>query len=583
MPRDPFRNLRHAQGELTRGLFAFRSAFLSVWGFSLAINVLLLMPSIYMLQVYDRVLSSRNEVTLLMLTLIMAGLYGLEAALEFVRGRVLVRTTAAIDVAVSPRVFDAAFERGLRSGPGHAGRALSDLSCIRYFLTGQGLFAFFDTPWTPLYLLVIFLLSPWLGLFAVVAAVALLGLAWLNERLTGPALAEAARLQQHALAYAGANLRNAEVIEAMGMLAALRRRWIAKQMCYLPMRSSVTDRSVALAAVTRFVRLFSQSAVLGLGALLVIENKLTPGGMIAASILLGRALAPVELAIATWRQFVAARSAHERLNELLSEHPPRGERLSLPRPLGIVTAENIVVAPPGGGAPILKGLTFRVKPGLTIAVVGPSASGKSTLARALVGVWSPLAGAFRLDGADIHTWAREEVGPWIGYLPQDVELFEGSIAENIARFGVAAAEDVVDAARKAGVHELSLRFPHGYDTVLGEGGFTLSAGQRQRIALARALYGDPALIVLDEPNANLDEAGDLALIAALGIARAESRTVFVVTHRANVLAAVDAVMVIAEGTIQAFGPRDAVMKAYAARTTLPDGSAGETVIRQDAA
>ena len=550
-----------SRGEFAEAILRFRRVFYSVAAFSFAVNLLLLVPAIYMLQVYDRIITSRNEVTLYMLTFIMLGLLLLEATLEWVRARVLVRTSSALDMRMNGRVFEASFERYLTGRNGQAAQSLGDVTNVRQFLTGNGLFAFFDAPWTPLYLLVIFMLSPWLGLFAVAAAIVLLSTAYANERLTGPILTEAGRLAQSANAYAGNTLRNAEVIEAMGMLPSLKQRWLDRQLRFLVLQGKASDRAGAISAATRFFRIASQSCILGLGALLVIENHITAGGMIAASILLGRALAPVELAVATWRGFVSARASFHRLEGLLAAYPPRRETLTLPRPQGLVAADNLVVGAPGSRDPILKGLKFRVPAGSMVAVVGPSASGKSTLARALVGVWAPLAGAVRLDAADVHNWNKADLGPWIGYLPQDVELFEGTLAQNIARFGELDSERIVKAAQRAGVHELILRMPLGYETPIGEGGATLSGGQRQRIALARALYGNPALVVLDEPNANLDDAGDAALIAALRALKEERCTVFVMTHRINVLAVVDAVMVMAGGTIQSFGPRDTVMKA----------------------
>lgn len=553
------------RGELGEVIRSFRGAFYPVGAFSFAINVLLLVPAIYMLQIYDRVLSSRNEVTLYMLTFIMVGLYLLESILELVRSRVLIRAGAALDLQLGPRLFDASFERYLQARGGNPGQALADLTNVRQFLTGKGLFAFFDAPWTPIFIAVIFLLHPWLGAFALASALLLFALAYVNERATGPMLDEAAKLAQSANNYAAGNLRNAEVVEALGMLPNLRRRWFGRQSRFLAMQAQASDRAAWVGAATRFFRLTLQSAILGVGALLVIDSQLSAGGMIAASILLARALSPVDLAIATWRSLVTARGAYARLNRLLESHPARGEAISLPRPEGAVAAENLIVGAPGTREPILKGITFQVPPGMVVAVVGPSAAGKSTLARALVGVWSPMNGAIRLDGADVHKWNKEELGPWMGYLPQDVELFEGTIAENIARFGALESEHVVRAARKAGVHEMVLRLPRGYDTPIGEGGTALSAGQRQRIALARAIYGDPCLVVLDEPNSNLDDEGDAALLAALGALKQEKRTVFVMSHRVNVLRAADAVMILASGMLQAFGPRDAVLKAMRAR------------------
>jgi ATP-binding cassette, subfamily C, type I secretion system permease/ATPase len=547
-------------GELGQVIAGFRRVFWAVGAFSFAINVLLLAPAIYMLQIYDRVLSSRNEATLYMLSFIIAGLFLLEAILELVRSRVLVRAGAALDLRLGARLFDASYERYLLARSGNPGHALADLTNIRQFLTGKGLFAFFDAPWTPIFVLVIFLLHPGLGVFALCSALILVALAYVNERATGPLLVEAAKLSQSANNYAVANLRNAEIIEALGMLTNVRRRWFARHSGFLALQANASDRGAWVAAATRFFRLTLQSAILAMGALLVIADALSPGSMIAASILLARALSPVELAIATWRGMVSARISYDRLDKLLESHPVRAQSTSLPRPQGAVAAENLVLGVPGSRNAILKGLSFHAAPGTIVAVVGPSAAGKSTLARALVGVWPPINGAVRLDGADVHKWNKEELGPWIGYLPQDVELFEGTIAENIARFGRLDSDTIVNAARKAGVHEMVLRLPEGYETSIGEGGMVLSGGQRQRIALARALYGDPALVVLDEPNSNLDDDGDAALLAALRALKHDKRTVFVMSHRVNVLRVADAVMILAGGALQAYGPRDTVLK-----------------------
>jgi ATP-binding cassette subfamily C exporter for protease/lipase len=547
-------------GELGQIIGGFRGVFCAVGGFSFAINLLLLVPALYMLQIYDRVLSSRNEVTLYMLTLIVLGLFLLEAILELIRSKVLIRAGVALDLRLGSRLFDASFERTLQASEAHPGQALGDLASIRQFLTGKGLLAFFDAPWTPIYILVIFLLSPWLGAFAVSAALILFALAYLNERLTGRLLDDAGTAARSAGDYAAGNLRNAEVIEALGMLPSLRRRWFARQSRFLDLQARASERAASVGAATRFFRLTLQSAILGAGALLVLDNRLTPGGMIAASILLGRALSPVDLAIATWRGLASARGAYGRLKGLLAAHPPRAATTALPRPQGSLVVENLVVAAPGSRQPVLRGINLRIPAGSVTAVVGPSASGKSSLARTLVGVWRPLSGAARLDGAELHKWNKEDLGPWIGYLPQDVELFEGTVAENIARFGELDSGRIVEAARKAGVHDMVLRLAEGYDTQIGEGGAVLSAGQRQRVALARALFGDPALIVLDEPNSNLDEAGDAALIAALRTAKQEQRTVFVMTHRLNILNVVDAVAVLAGGVLRAYGAREAILK-----------------------
>jgi ATP-binding cassette, subfamily C, bacterial exporter for protease/lipase len=550
-----------AKGELTDVLLTLRRVFYALAAFSFAVNLLLLTPAIYMLQMYDRVLTSRNEGTLLVLTLLMLGLLLLESALEFVRSRVLVRAGAAVDLKIDGRVFDAAFARTMSGQDSRTGQALGDLASLRQFLTGKGLFAFFDAPWTPLYLLVIFLLHPWLGLFGALSALTLFLLAWLNERATGKLLAQSNQLATSAQQYAVTSLRNAEVIDAMGMLGGLRQRWFARQSAFLAMHGEASDRAAWIGGASRFFRLALQSGILGLGAFLVLQGQLTAGGMIAASILLGRALAPVDLAIATWRNFVSAREAYARTNTLLAAFPEPRYTVALPRPRGAVSVENLLLAAPGSRDPILKGISFSVPAGSLVAVVGASASGKSSLARALVGIWRPLTGAVRLDNAEVSSWDRAQLGPWLGYLPQDVELFEGSVAENIARFGDIDSDRVVDAARRAGVHDMILRLTKGYETQIGVGGLVLSGGQRQRIGLARALYGDPALVVLDEPNASLDEAGDTALLAALRSMKEEKRTVFVMSHRINVLEAVDAVLVLANGKIKAFGPRQEIMSA----------------------
>ncbi len=558
---------RLPKGELTDAIAAMRRVFLVVGAFSFAVNLLLLVPALYMLQTYDRVLTSRNESTLLLLTLILVGLLALEGALEFVRSRVLIRVSSFLDVQLAGRVFDAMF-RGAARGPGANTRVLSDLGHIRQFLAGKGLLAFFDAPWLPIYLLVVFLLSPWLGLFAAVAAAILLVLAWYNEQSTGELHVIAGRLNATAAQQAVATLRNAEVIHAMGMQGAMRNRWLAKQMEFLAVSGEASDRGAKIGGLVRFSRMVLQSGILGLGAWLVLQNQLTPGGMIAASILLGRALAPVDLAISVWRNVVSARDAFTRLNELLAEFPSSSHLVTLPKPQGAFTVEGLYLGAPGKREAILKGISFQIAAGKTVAIIGPSASGKSTLARALVGVWSPLSGKVRIDGADIDTWNREELGPCLGYLPQDVELFDGTVAENIARFGPINSDAVIDAARQAGVHELILQLPKGYETPIGEGGVTLSGGQRQRLALARALYGKPVVVVLDEPNANLDEAGDAALIEAIRGLRRQKRTVFVVTHRPNLLAETDAVMVMAEGKIKALSPSADIIKGLRGRAAV---------------
>jgi len=551
--------------ELAEILFSFRKAFFTAGLFSMFINVIGLVPSIYMLQVYDRVLQSRNVTTLVMLTVIMLGFYLMLGMLELARSKLLIRIGAQLDMKLNNRVFVASFEKNLKRAGGNAGQALGDLTNVRQFLTGNGLFAFFDAPWAPIYLAVIFFFNPWLGVFALVAALILFSLAWATELSTRKPLAEATQIAASANNYATNNLRNAEVIEAMGMLDNLRHRWLQKQMRFLSLQNEASDKAASISAATKSVRIAVQSLVLGGGALLVIEGQLTPGGMIAASILLGKALQPVEMAIGVWKQLLGARTAYHRLEELLQEHPERPSGMELPAPTGRLLLEEVMAAAPGSHALILKQVGFNVAPGEIVGVIGPSASGKSTLARLLVGVWPTLGGKVRLDGADIYTWDKNLLGPSVGYLPQDIELFEGTIAENIARFGDVDAGQVVEAAKLAGVHEMILRFPKGYDTQIGDSGSALSGGQRQRIAFARAIYGNPSFVVLDEPNSNLDDVGEAALIRAIQELKRRGTTVILITHRTSIISVVDKLLLLVDGMLQLYGPRDQVLLAIQQR------------------
>lgn len=554
------------RNEIISALSSFKKAFRSVGVFSAIINVLMLAPSIYMLQVYDRVLASRNEFTLLMLTVITLGLFALTALLEYVRSQVIVRVGAQVDMQMNTRVYTAAFEQNLRMQGTNAGVALNDLTTIRQFVTGPSLFAFFDAPFFPLYLAVIFLFNPWLGLLALVGALILLVLAWVNEKVSHAPLKEANTMAALSNQLANSNLRNAEVIEAMGMLQGLRARWYGMHDKFLRLQAEASEKSGLVTSGTKFVRVSLQSLVLGLGALLVIEGNMTAGMMIAASILMGRALAPVEQLIAAWKQVSGVRSSYARLSKLLESNPPREAGMPLPPPKGNFAFEAVVAGPPGAVLPVLRGVSFAGAPGEVLGVIGPSASGKSTLARLLVGVWRAGVGKVRLDGADIAQWNKDELGPHLGYLPQDIELFSGTISDNIARFGEVDPQKVVQAATLAGVHELILRLPKGYDTPLGDDGAGLSGGQKQRIGLARALYGLPKLIVLDEPNSNLDEAGERALADALVQLRQLGSAVVVISHRTSLLNVTDKLLLLVEGQVQAFGPTREVLASIAARS-----------------
>lgn len=561
------------RSELVDVLFRLRRSFFALAAFSGVINVMMLTPSIYMLQVYDRALVSRNVTTLTMLTLLVIGLFLLMSALEMIRTRVLIRVGNFIDMDLNRRIFSAAFERNLSRAGGNPAQALQDLAQVRQFLTGNALFAFFDAPWTPIYLLVAYLIHPLLGLVTLIGSLILVALAYLTEKATQKPLAEANQAALSSASYANNNLRNAEVIEAMGMLPAIGKRWYQGHLRILQMQTLASDRAALISSTGRFVRITLQSVILGAGALLAIEGKITPGMMIACSILTGRALGPVEQVIASWKQLLGCRSAWGRLNDLLHDYPQRPPSMSLQRPMGMLAVENVVAGAPGTSNSIVRGVSFSLVPGESLGIIGPSASGKSTLARLLVGVWPTQAGKVRLDGADIFTWNKAELGPWIGYLPQDVELFEGTIAENIARFAEVDSEAVIRAARSSGVHDMILRFPQGYDTRLAADGSPLSGGQKQRIALARALYGEPNLVVLDEPNANLDDVGEKALVEALAELKARGATVILISHRPNVLCAVDKVLMLRDGAVHMLGSRDEVFAALRKASVIPTATA----------
>ncbi|MCE9682192.1 type I secretion system permease/ATPase [Halomonas alkalisoli] len=565
--------------ELQQALGVCRSGFASVGFFSLFINLLMLVPAVYMLQVYDRVLSTQSIETLLMLTLVVVFLFAVMAILELVRSRMLVRIGNRLDILLNGRVYRAMFRRSLLGKGSSSAQPVDDLSTLRQLIAGNGLLAFFDAPWMPVYLGVLFLFHPWLGIFATIAALVLLALTLAAEKITQPLLAEAQGEHIKSRELTTSNLRNAEVVHAMGMLSSIMGRWSLRHQHFLAEQSRANDRGEALSNISRVLRLLAQSMILGLGAWLVLRAEMTPGMMIAGAIIMSRALAPIDRLTATWKGFVAARSAYGRLDELLTTMPAEEKGMPLPSPLGDVRVEGVTAAPPGGQVPSLRDIQLAVRAGEHVGIIGPSAAGKSTLARVLLGIWPPQCGTVRLDGADINHWDREALGPWVGYLPQDIELFEGTIAENIARFGEVDSERVVVAARKAGVHEMVLAMPEGYDTPIGAGGVGLSGGQRQRIALARALYGKPVLVVLDEPNASLDDRGEHALRAATVALKREGVTLFVVSHRVSLLKGMDTLLVMREGQIHLSGPREEVMACLAGKSP-PQGAVAQGARRK---
>jgi ATP-binding cassette, subfamily C, bacterial len=538
---------------------ATRPGFLTAIFFSLFINILAFVSPLYMLQIYDRVITSRNTMTLIALTVIAVFLILVYATLEKIRSAILVRLGILFSNLSRTRLFDAVLKGNLlQPGRGHT-QALRDLDTLREFLTGAGLISFCDAPWVPIFVVGCFLLHPWYGYIATAGAVLIFCFAIANELLTRQHLKAASTSVIVASSYASATFRNAEVLHAMGMLPGLRDRWLGRQDEGLKLQAAASDRAGHLVAATKFLRVFLQIAILGTGAYLSIEQQSTPGAMIAASIIMGRALAPVELAVANWKGFLAARSAYDRIVALFGILPEETEKLPLPAPEGHLSVENIIAVPPGAKDPVLRGVSFALRPGEVLGVLGPSAAGKSSLARVLVGVWSTAHGKVRIDGAEINHWAPERLGRHIGYLPQDVELFSGSIAENIARFAELDDVEIITAARMAGVHEMVQALPAGYNTQIGEGGFALSGGQRQRIGLARALYGKPAYIILDEPNASLDADGEAALLSAIQQLRQAGSTVVLITHKTNILATVDKILVLAHGQLAGFGSRDEIL------------------------
>jgi ATP-binding cassette, subfamily C, bacterial len=449
-------------------------------------------------------------------------------------------------------------------------QGLRDVDTLREFLTGSGLIAMCDAPWFPIFVFACFLLHPWFGYLALAGSMITLSLTFLNERATKAKLTDANRSSMMANQSAQSMLRNTEVLQAMGMLTAIRKAWSGHHDSTLTLQASASDRAGVILAATKFFRVFMQTAILGTGAYLVIQRELSPGGMIAGSILIGRAMQPIETAVASWKGFVAARGAFERIRGLFTIAGAEENWISLPRPNGALKVSELIASAPGPtNPPILKNLNFSIQPGEFLGIVGPSAAGKSSLARVMVGVWTPSHGAVRLDGSDLSHWNPEELGRHIGYLPQDVELFSGTIAQNIARFQEIDADEVILAARLAGCHELIQHLPQGYNTQIGEGGQVLSGGQRQRVGLARALYGRPSLIVLDEPNANLDNAGEEALLAATQKLKEMSVTVVMITHKINILAVVDKILIMADGAAQAFGPREVILQRLIGPRVVP--------------
>ncbi|MDX2157072.1 MAG: type I secretion system permease/ATPase [Hyphomicrobiaceae bacterium] len=560
MPDRLLRRLPGQGGELLQAVLASWPSFRAIAWFSFASNILMLAGPLFMLQVYDRVLTSGSMPTLVALSLLTAAIYGIIGLLDMVRSRVIVRVGVELDRRISTRVFAATLKRSITS-QATTTSALRELDQLRQFISGQGPITACDAPWTPVYLLVIFLTHWTLGVVATLGAAVLVVIAWASEiRSRGP-LIEAGKAGARSLELAESGQRNAESISAMSMQAAYRARWQKTNGEAIAWQVLAADRLASMTSLSKTLRLLLQSLMLAVGAALAIKGEISAGAIIAGTIIFGRALAPVEQAVGQWRSFVRARESFAKLDALLREHPDPTRRTSLPAPKGRLQASSLRVVAPETREPILAGISFSVEPGQMLAIIGPSASGKSTLARAIVGLWPLAGGEIRLDGARLDQWNADELGRHIGYLPQSVELFAGTVRENISRFEPDASDDaVVEAARAAHAHDMILALPKGYETQLGSFGAYLSAGQRQRIGLARALFGRPALIVLDEPNANLDRTGDEALAAAVDGMRACGQAIVLVSHRVQAIGKADLLVYLDRGQQRAFGPRDEVLR-----------------------
>lgn len=567
--------------ELRQAIEDQRPQIMRSFVYSLIAGILVLAPTFYMFEVYGRVLDSRSEKTLLVLTLLVVWVYVVMEVLEWARLEIMRRSGNSFDQALRKRVFNAILQINRIRGQSSGVQPLTDLKTLREFFHSPALMAAFESPTSLVFLVILFVLSPLLGYVSLGLAIIQVVLGYLNDRRTQPLLLEANKSAIQAQTYADASLRNAQVIEAMGMLRSIHRRWFDKQRSFLKQQAIASERAGGFQAATKFLQLFMSSGLLGLGAWLVLHDGLLggPGMMIVASVLGGRVVQPMAQLVTNWKQVVNARDAYTRLDQMLNAVPPRDPSMPLPAPVGKLLVESLVAGAPGTQAPIIRGVQFGLSPGEVLAVIGPSASGKTTLARLLVGLWPAMSGKVRLDGSDVYLWNKEELGPHMGYLPQSVELFEGTIAENIARFYEPDPVLVEKAARDMGLHEFILSLPQGYNTQIGPEGHNFSGGQRQRIAAARAIYGNPALVVLDEPNSSLDEAGDQSLANMINARKAIGTTFVVITHRTSLLGVSDKILLMRDGAQQAFGPRDEVLKALAqaqqkAAQPLPPAAAG---------
>lgn len=548
--------------ELVQVLKTFKREFIAVGLFSMVVNLLMITPTLYMLQVYDRVMLSRSDLTLITLSLVALFFYVISAVSEALRSRLLVRAGVKFDLAINDRIFQAGFQERLKGRLPNPGELFADLTYLRQFLTGNGIFAFFDAPWAPIYIAVSYLMHPVLGHVSLFFTVILTGMAFYSQKISKDVNEVSVLESGKETEYLQSKLRNGEVIESMGMLTNLRVKWLQKHAIALAASERSQEINHRLMALTKFMQYTQQSLILGVGALLVIDGELSPGAMVAANFLVGRALQPIQMIVSTWRTAAQTKISFDRLGQLLEDNPVRSTRITTKPSSASIALVDLVVSAPKRTEPILKGLNAQFKSGDVVAIIGPSGSGKSTLVRSILGIWPYVeSGEVLLDGKNIQHWDREILGPEIGYLPQDIELLDGTIAENIARFSGEESEPIIEAAMAVGIHDTILRLPQGYDTPIGEAGNKLSGGQRQRLALARAVYGKPMLMVLDEPNANLDDVGEKALYKTVLDARAQGKTTFIVSHRPGAIQVADVVVILEKGKIVAMGPKEEVFKS----------------------
>jgi PrtD family type I secretion system ABC transporter len=555
-----------SSGEILAVIKASRGVIISTFFFSCIVNILMLTGSLFMLQVYDRVIPSSSVPTLAALSVIVLILYAYYGVLEYVRTRLLVRIGRRVEESLRSRVFDAVAGLALRKAGNSGGQPVQDLGAIRQFLSGQGPLAFLDMPWVPIYLLVVFLLHWILGVVAVISAIIITILALLTERSTRQPMANANISMMKAALMTEEARRNSEALFSLGMKGTMRKRWMATQHEALDHQTRANDAGATYSSLSRVFRMIVQSGILAAGAYLAIKHEISGGSIVASSIIMGRALAPIEQAVGNWQQFLGCRKAMERLTKILDSVPPDVERMKLPAPKGFLEVDNLVLMLPGSDKPVLQGVSFKVKPGQGLGIIGPTGAGKSTLSRVLVGLLAPQRGSVRLDGATPDQRNDDERGKMIGYLPQDIQIFDGTVAQNISRFTENPdSTKIVEAAQLANIHDFIMRLPQGYDTPLAESGSRLSAGQKQRVALARALFGDPVLFVMDEPNSNLDADGEMALDRAIRASLKRGATVVVVAHRPSALHAMNDLLVLTNGQVAAYGTRDEILKKVGQR------------------